>query len=46
METMRYVLNFIKVQAYMISIDFKDVFYSVPVAAHFIKDLGAMLMNV
>lgn len=37
---MQYVLNFIKLQAYMISIDFKDVFYSVPMTAYFIKYLG------
>ena len=40
MESIQNVLNVIKKKAFMVSIDLKDVFYSVPVAAHHQKYLN------
>ena len=39
MESIQNVLNVIKKDAFMVSIDLKDAFYSVPVAAHHQKYL-------
>ena len=39
MESIKNVLNVIKKDAFMASIDLKETFYSVPVAAHDQKNL-------
>ena len=35
MKSIKNVLNVIKKDAFMASVDLKDVFYSIPVAAHY-----------